>query len=153
MRQICISVVSLMILIVAFSCISEQQSPTVKIIALPDLAPDAAFSSGVVAGNTFYCSGKIGTNPETGELGTGIKEQTKFALERIEITLESEGFSLSNIVKVTVYLTNLDDYADMNDMYSSYFPGGSSNRPARATVQVAGLVRGALIEISCIAVK
>jgi len=135
-----------------FTCqsIPEQQETPRKVISVGEPVAGAPYSQGIVVGNTLYCSGCIGVDPETGNLGAGIEEQTRLALEMIKDIVQNAGFGMDDVVKSTVFLKNLDDYTAMNDVYRTYFP---ENPPARETVAVAGIVREALIEISCIAVK
>ena len=109
----------------------------------------APYSPGILAGNTLYCAGRLGTNPDTGELGNGIQEQTRFALESIQSILAGADMDMSSVVSVNVFLKNLDDFADMNETYRTFFP---NDPPARTTVS-AQIVNDALIEIACIAVK
>lgn len=134
-------------------CEDEEdfQPYTKTIVAAGSTAVTGApYSPGVKIGATLYCSGRLGTNPDTGELGNGIKEQTKFALESLRVIINEAGMKMSDVVSVNVFLLHLEDYADMNETYKTFFP---KDPPARATVEVSGLVRNALVEISCIAVK
>ncbi|MFC1477436.1 RidA family protein [candidate division KSB1 bacterium] len=132
------------------TCNTTQQDalPAKTVITGDTVVP--TYSPGVLVGNTLYLAGKIGINPETSEIGDNIRDQTRFALEAFKPVLDKAGMSMSDIVSVNVYLTHLDDYEAMNEVYTTFFP---KDPPARATVAVLGLVRGALIEISCIAVK
>ncbi|KPK96389.1 hypothetical protein AMJ80_00285 [bacterium SM23_31] len=128
----------------------EQQETPRKVISVGEPVAGAPYSQGIVAGNTLYCSGCIGLDPETNNLGADIKEQTGLALERIKDIVQNAEFEMDDVVKSTVFLKNLDDFTAMNEMYKTYFP---KDPPARETVAVAGIVREALVEISCIAVK
>jgi len=147
----CIFIV-LLSLVCFFTCqsIPEQQETPRKVISIGEPVADAPYSPGIVVGNTLYCSGCIGVDPETGNLGAGIEEQTRLALEMIKDIVQNAEFGMDDVVKSTVFLKHLDDFTAMNDVYRTYFP---ENPPARETVAVAGIVREALIEISCIAVK
>jgi len=108
------------------------------------------FSDGVVAGNTLYIAGQEGTD-ESGKLAEGgIAAETKAALDNIEKVIKAAGFDLKDIVSVTVYLADIKEFPDMNKVYKSVMP---DPKPARATIQAAGLVNNARIEISAIAVK
>ncbi len=116
------------------------------------LAPAAIgpYSQAVLAGDTLYCSGQIPLDPETGALVSGtIEEESERVLENIGGILKSAGMSYANVVSCTVYLTDINDYATVNDVYARYF---SEAPPAREAIQVGALPRGARIEISCIAV-
>lgn len=107
------------------------------------------FSNGYVAGNTLYVAGQEG--PTNGKLeGTDITAQTTNAIAAIERIVKQAGFQMKDIVSVTVYITDLNDVPKMNEIYKKLMP---DPKPARATVQVAGLIGGAKIEISAIAVK
>ena len=142
--------VFLAILLISCSAQQEQSSLERTIISVSGSVPGAPYSSGILVGNTLYCSGSIGVNTETNELGDGITEQTRLVLTIIKSIVEEAGFEMKNVVKSTVFLKNIDDYAEMNNVYRTFFP---TEPPARETVAVAEIVRGALVEISCIAVK
>ena len=108
------------------------------------------FSDGIVAGNTLYVAGQEGTD-DSGKLAVGgIGPETKAALENIEKVIKAAGFELKDIVSVTVFLADIREFPDMNKVYKSFMP---DPKPARATVQVAGLVNNARIEVSATAVK
>ena len=110
---------------------------------------DVPYSSAIIASGTFvFVSGHVGYNPETNEVPDGIEAQTRQSLENIKAVLEKAGTTLENVVKVKVYLANVEHFEAMNAVYRQYFP---SNRPARATVG-APLVRpNLLIEIEAVA--
>ena len=115
----------------------------------PAAAAALPFSPMVKAGNFIFVSGNIGIDPATGQLaGAEIAAQTAQALKNIEALLKTSGSGMNEVVKTTVFLKNIEDYAKMNEVYAGFFSG---QKPARSTVQVAGLVRGALIEIEAIA--
>ncbi|MBI5446998.1 MAG: RidA family protein [Deltaproteobacteria bacterium] len=109
------------------------------------------YSQAIGAGGWLFCSGQIPLDPGTGELVTGgIEEQTRRVLENLRAVLAAGGSGLERVVKTTVFLADLDDFAAMNAIYGEYFVGVS---PARSTVQVAALPRGARIEIEAIALR
>lgn len=108
------------------------------------------FSDGFVAGNTLYVAGQQGPDAQGKVTGTDITLQTTNTIGIIKKIVESAGFQMTDIVSVTVYVTDLSDVPKMNDVYKKLMP---DPKPARATVQVAGLIGGAKIEISAIAVK
>lgn len=110
---------------------------------------DLPFSPAVRSASFIFVSGHIGTDPETGEFaGNDIASQTRQTLENINALLKREyRSSLNAAVKTTVFLKSMDDYAKMNEVYASFFPG---RKPARSTVEVSRLARGALIEIDAI---
>ena len=110
----------------------------------------AVYSQGIVANGFVFTAGQLGVSPSTNTMvDGGIKEQTKQALENVKSVLEAAGSSLDKVVKVTVFLDNLDHFADMNAVYSTFFP---ENPPARSAFQVAKLPLGGLIEIETVAV-
>jgi 2-iminobutanoate/2-iminopropanoate deaminase len=114
-------------------------------------APIGPYSPAVLKNDTLYVSGQIPTNPKTGELTLNtIEEATKQIMDNIGLLLNETGMNYSNIVKVTIFLTNLDDFVAVNGVYGSYF---EIDPPARETVQVSRLPMNVPIEISCIAVK
>jgi 2-iminobutanoate/2-iminopropanoate deaminase len=108
------------------------------------------FSEGVVAGNTLYVAGQQGPDAHGKVTGTDITVQTTNTIAAIKKIVEQAGFQMTDIVSVTVYIADLNDVSKMNEVYKKLMP---DPKPARATVQVAGLIGGAKIEISAIAVK
>jgi 2-iminobutanoate/2-iminopropanoate deaminase len=108
------------------------------------------FSEGVVAGNTLYVAGQQGPDSHHKVTGTDITLQTTNAIAAVKTVVEEAGFQMTDIVSVTVYVTDVNEVAKMNDVYKKLMP---DPKPARATVQVAALIGGAKIEISAIAVK
>lgn len=115
-------------------------------------APEAIgpYSQGVIVGDFVYTSGQIPLNPVTGELVTDIKLATKQSMENIKAILEEAGTSLNNVVKISIFLKDLNDFEAVNEVYGTYF---IENKPARSCVQVAKLPKDAVIEIEAIAVK
>jgi len=127
--------------------------PTTRNIVHTDDAPRAIgpYSQAVAAGGVVYCSGQIALDPKTGELVTGdVRAQTKQVMENLRAVLDAAGSSLASVLKTTIYLQNLGDFAAVNEVYGGYF---SSEPPARATVQVAALPRAAQVEIDAIALQ
>lgn len=111
--------------------------------------PIGPYSPAIKTDLLIYCAGQTPINPATGELVTGsVQEQTARVLENLSAVLKAAGTSLENVVKTTVFLTSMSDYAAMNEVYARYFPNVP---PARTTIAVAGLPRGAQVEIECIA--
>jgi 2-iminobutanoate/2-iminopropanoate deaminase len=118
-----------------------------------DQAPTAIgpYSQAILNDNMIFCSGQLGINPSTGKLcDDSIEKQTEQIFKNIEAVLDSAGVTLSNVVKTTVFLTSMGDFPNVNTLYAKAF---GNHKPARSTVQVAGLPLGAKIEIECIAVK
>ncbi len=105
------------------------------------------YSQAVKMGNTVYVSGQIGLSPTTNTLGKDITTQAHQALKNLKAVLEASGSDMNHVVKVTVYLKDMDDYTKVNNIYKDYFPG---IKPARSAVQVAKLPKDALIEIECV---
>ena len=117
-----------------------------------DKAPGAIgpYSQAIKTGGMVYCSGQIPIDPVTGEfVSNDVTEQTDQVLKNLSAVLEAAGTSLGNVVKTTVFLADMSDFAAMNEIYARYF---GENKPARATVQAARLPRDAKVEIECIAV-
>ena len=107
------------------------------------------YSQAVRAGNFLFLSGQIPLNPKTGELVKGdIRQQTQQVLENIKGVLESQKLGMEDVVKVTIFLKNIGDFNQVNEVYGTYFP---TSPPARSTVAVAGLPRDVEIEIEAIA--
>ena len=122
-----------------------------KRIIQTELAPAAIgpYSQGIRIGGFLYTSGQIALDPKSGKFLSGeIKEETEKTLKNISAILQADGLELENVIKTTVYLSDLNDFVQMNQIYEKYF---SKNKPARACVQVAALPKGAKIEIDAIA--
>ena len=121
-------------------------------IVSTEKAPGAIgpYSQAIKTGGMIFCSGQIPIDPETGEfVSNDIGEQTDQVLKNLSAVLEAGGTNLGNVVKTTVFLSDMSDFAAINEDYGRYF---DSNKPARATVQAARLPRHAKVEIECIAV-
>ena len=114
-------------------------------------APEAIgpYSQAVKSGNFLFVSGQLPLNPATGKITGDIKEQTRQSLENLKAILQAASSSTSKVMKTTVFLKNLDDFTVMNEIYSEYFP---KDAPARSTIEVSRIPRGALVEIEAIAV-
>ena len=108
------------------------------------------FSEAVKVGNMLYLSGQLGLDENATLVQGGIKAETKQVMENIKRVLEKNGSSLNNVVKCTVMLADISEFGAMNEVYSTYFP--KDRLPARSTFGANGLVRGAKIEIECLAV-
>ena len=107
------------------------------------------YSQGIKAGGFVYVSGQIPLNPETQEMATGdIKAQTTQVMENVGAILEAAGTSFDKVVKTTIFLTDMGDFAAVNEVYGKYF---AANPPARATIAVAQLPRSAAVEIEAVA--
>ena len=124
----------------------------IKSISTKD-APAAIgpYSQAVTSGNTTYLSGQIPINPATGEVVTGpVAEQTRQVLENLRAVLKAAGLNMKNVVKTTVYLTDLSTFIEMNEVYAEFF---TEPFPARATVEVAKLPKDVQVEIDATAVS
>ena len=122
-----------------------------KTIIKPTKSPAAVgpYNHAVRIGDLLFCSGQIPLDPATGQLVAGdIKAQTTRVLENVKAILDDQKLSFAHVVKSTVFMTNLGDFAAMNEVYATYF---TADFPARSTVQVAALPRGAGVEIEIIA--
>lgn len=123
-----------------------------KEIISTENAPGAIgpYSQAIRAGNMIFCSGQIPIDPATGEFVSHVvSEQTEQVLKNLTAVLVEAGTDLSSVVKTTVFLADMNDFVEMNEVYARFF---GENKPARATVQAARLPRDAKVEIDCIAV-
>jgi 2-iminobutanoate/2-iminopropanoate deaminase len=122
-----------------------------KTVVQTSKAPAAigAYSQAVSANGFVFCSGQVALDPDSGELvGDSVAEQTARCLDNLAAVLEAAGSSLVHVVKVVVYLADMGDFADFNEAYGGYF---ASEPPARVTVGVNALPKGARVEIECTA--
>ncbi len=117
-----------------------------------DKAPAAIgpYSQALSSTNMVFVSGQIPINPETGVMADTIEEQAKQSLNNVKNILESAGLTMSNVIKTSVFLSDLNDFAKVNEIYAQFF---TEPFPARSCVQVAAIPKGAKVEIECIAVK
>ena len=106
------------------------------------------YSQAIVADGTVYCAGQIGLDPATGELAEGLEAQAERALRNLTAVLDAAGATLADVVKTTIFLADMGDFAAVNAIYGTFMPDPP---PARSTVAVAGLPKGALVEIEAIA--
>lgn len=112
-------------------------------------APIGPYSQAVAFGNMLYTSGQIALHPQTGELVTGdIETETKQVMENMKAVLEAAGTTFENVIKSTIFISNMDDFAKINGVYGAYF--NEKTAPARETVQVAKLPKNVNVEISMI---
>lgn len=115
-------------------------------------APIGPYNQAVLVGNTLYTSGQIALNPVTMELVLDdIETETKQVMENMKAVLESAEMTFDNVVKTTIFIMDMNDFARINSVYGSYFDEATA--PARETVQVAGLPKGVNVEISMIAIR
>ena len=120
------------------------------IIASDRLPVFGPYSAAVEAGDFIFISGQIALDPKTGEVITDIQSATRQVLTNMQTILEEAGLNLTNIVKTTIYLKNITDFAAVNEIYAGFFP---QEPPARSTIEVSSLPKGAPIEIEAIAVR
>lgn len=147
MRVIALAVVSLVIAAPAAPLAAQQR----EVVRTPGAgAPtDLPFSPAIRAGGLIFLSGQVGNVPGTRTLvAGGITAETRQAMENLGVVLRAAGSSWSRVVKCTVFLLDINDYAAMNAVYASYFP---ADPPARSTLAASGLALGARVEIECIA--
>lgn len=123
-----------------------------KQVLATDQAPAAIgpYSQGIAASETVYVSGQLPLDPAIGAFPEGIAAQTAQSLKNIQAILAQQGMTLANVVKTTVFLADINDFAEMNKVYGEFF---TQPYPARSAVQVAKLPKDAPLEIECIAVK
>ena len=141
---------SLLFIVLLFTGFSQTIDK--KIIQAPD-APKAIgpYSQAILTGNTLYISGNIALNPENGQMDTlNLETETRRVMSNLGAVLKEAGMSYENIVKATIYMTDIRNYKEINRIYGEYF---KENPPAREAIQVVALPAGAHVEISCIAVK
>jgi 2-iminobutanoate/2-iminopropanoate deaminase len=111
--------------------------------------PVGPYSQAVQYGNLIFCSGMISINPQTNEVVLGsVKDQAELVMKNIEALLASAGIGFKNVVKTTIFLTDMKDFPIVNEVYGRYFP---ENPPARSTIAVAGLPKGVQVEVEILA--
>ncbi len=106
------------------------------------------YSQAIKAGNTVYCSGQIGLEPSTGVLVEGVVAQANRAFDNLEAVLKEAGAAMTNVVKITIFLTDINDFAAVNEVMAAHVP---TPFPARSCMQVGALPKGALVEVEAIA--
>jgi len=115
-------------------------------------APIGPYNQAVLTGNTLYTSGQIALNPATGELILdSIQIETKQVMENMKAVLEAAEMTFENVVKTSIFISNMNDFSEINEVYGSYF--NAATAPARETVEVANLPKFVNVEISMIAIK
>ncbi len=112
-------------------------------------APIGPYSQAVEVGGFIFCSGQIALDAKTGQVVSGgVSEQTKKVMQNIEAVLSSAGLTFSNVIKTTIFLIDMNDFASVNEIYAGYFKDAP---PARSTIAVSGLPKGVKVEIEVIA--
>lgn len=153
MRKTIIPFLSLALALIGAAALAAQPQGPAKAVVQTDRAPKAIgpYSQAITAGGLIFCSGQLGINAADGKLVPGgIEAETRQALENLKAVLEKAGSSLDRIVKTTVILADMAEFAAMNKVYAEFFP---SAPPARATFQAAGLALKARVEIEAIAIR
>ena len=154
---------NIIILVLVFACgilagvvitglSSPSQPSPAKQVEFSDKAPQpiGPYSQAVISGNFVFLSGQVGIDPATGNITGTATEQTTRSMENLRAVLQESGLGFKDVVQTRIYLVNMSDWTEVNRIYGSYF---TDNYPARATVQVAGLPKGALVEIEMVAQK
>jgi reactive intermediate/imine deaminase len=141
---------TIVVILATCLCVGAASGQEKQVIQAPGGPPGLPFSPAVRVGNLLFLSGQVGTVPGTrGVVPGGIEAETRQVMENIKRVLEFSGSSLARVVKCTVFLRDIADYATMNEVYRSYFP---TEPPARSTLAASGLALNAAVEIECIAV-
>jgi 2-iminobutanoate/2-iminopropanoate deaminase len=142
------AVMVLTVLAVSGCCAGFAKEVIATIQAPAAIGP---YSQAVKSGNLLFLSGQIAIDPRTNQFVAGsVEEQTRRVLENLKAVLAANGMTLEHVVSTTIFLTDMNDFSKVNAVYGKFF---TDKPPARATVQVAGLPRGALVEISAIAAR
>ena len=137
---------------ITFSSKKQHEEHNGAIATADAPQPIGPYSQAVIRGNALFVSGQIAIDPKTGNLDTvDIATETKRVMNNIAAILHASQMEVSSIAKTTIYLTNLDDFAKVNEVYGSYF--GKGAYPARETVEVSRLPKGAHVEISVTAIR
>ena len=130
---------------------TEPMTQRTRIATSDAPAAIGPYSQAIATGELIFCSGQVALDPASGELvGDDVRAQTRRALENLSGVLRAGGSSLADVVKTTVFLVDMGDYAAMNEVYGEFF---SSEAPARSAVAVAALPRGARVEVEAIALR
>ncbi|MDP3396539.1 MAG: Rid family detoxifying hydrolase [Methanoregula sp.] len=137
---------------VLYGLLAPQPIHPEKLVVFSERAPNpiGPYSQAVQSGNFVFTSGQIGIDPATGNLSATTEEQTVRTMENLHAILQQSGLGFADVVQTRIYLTNMSDWTTVNGCYGSYFKEGY---PARVTVQVAGLPKGATVEIEMVAHK
>lgn len=141
--------IALLIVVISMNLFAQEKIRIVKTYDAPEAI--GPYSQAIEANGFLFLSGQIAIDPTTNNItGQNIEEQTRQIFKNIKAVLKAAGSKLSNVVKCTVFMTDLNDFSKMNRIYEEEFSG---HKPARSTIQVARLPKDVLIEIECIAVK
>jgi 2-iminobutanoate/2-iminopropanoate deaminase len=150
MKSIRLILIGMLIGAIIGGAVTYSQGPGRRYINLPSKNPQLPFSDGVLAGNTLYLAGRLGTDPKTNAIPEDIEQEIRFMLDGFKSTLAQAGMTMDNIVTVTIYCPDLTLYDKFNGVYRTYF---GKDFPARAFIGSGPLLRGAHFEMQAIAVK
>lgn len=142
-----LSLIAAAVLAITAACARPYEQLQVEF--MPLARPGAVFSPAVRVGNLLFLSGQIGTDTANRVVAGGLQAEARQALNNIKSTLERYGSSMDRVVKCTVFLADIRDYNDFNEIYASYF---RARKPARSALAATGLALGARVEIECIGV-
>lgn len=150
MKRILLLFVSAVLVTIGIFSFVEKSPPREVIFTDKAPKPIGPYSQAIKAGNTLYVAGQVGLSTE-GKMDTSsVESECRQALNNVKAIVEAAGMSMQHVVKATLYVKNLKDFSRINEVYGTYFPQGA---PARETVQISALPKGANFEISVIAVK
>jgi len=142
-------VIFLLIVVLSINLVAQNKIRVVKTYDAPEAI--GPYSQAIESNGFLFLSGQIAIDPSTNQIvGNNIESQTRQIFKNIKAVLKAAGTKMSNVVKCTVFMTDLNDFSKLNKLYEEEFEG---HRPARSTVQVGRLPKDVLIEIECIAVK
>jgi 2-iminobutanoate/2-iminopropanoate deaminase len=150
MKSIRLIIIGMLIGVTIGGAVTYSQGPGRRYINLPSKNPQLPFSDGVLAGNTLYLAGRLGTDPKTNTIPADIEQEIRFMLDGFKATLAQAGMTMDNIVTVTIYCPDLTLYDKFNGVYRTYF---GKDFPARAFIGSGPLLRGAHFEMQAIAAK
>jgi 2-iminobutanoate/2-iminopropanoate deaminase len=150
MKSIRLILIGMLIGAIIGGAVTYSQGPGRRYINLPSKNPQLPFSDGVLAGNTLYLAGRLGTDPKTNTIPADIEQEIRLMLDGFKSTLAQAGMTMDNIVTVTIYCPDLTLYDKFNGVYRTYF---GKDFPARAFIGSGPLLRGAHFEMQAIAAK
>jgi 2-iminobutanoate/2-iminopropanoate deaminase len=150
MKSTRLILLGILIGVIIGGAVTHSQGPGRRYINLPSKNPQLPFSDGVLAGNTLYLAGRLGTDPKTNAIPEDIEQEIRFMLDGFKATLAQAGMTMDNLVTVTIYCPDLTLYDKFNGIYRTYF---NKDFPARAFIGSGPLLRGAHFEMQAIAAK
>ncbi|MCI0338222.1 MAG: RidA family protein [Acidobacteria bacterium] len=150
MKSIRLILIGMLIGLIIGGAVTYSQGPTRRYINLPTKNPQLPFSDGVLAGNTLYLAGRLGTDPKTNQIPQDLEQEIRLMLDGFKATLTQAGMTMDNIVTVTIYCPDLTLYDKFNGVYRTYF---GKDFPARAFIGSGPLLRGAHFEMQAIAAR